>query len=191
MTQPKRLFHYTVGLKLPSIQADGFLKTTPTEPKLGERPLVWLSSNPEYEHTARKHLMGSSDTGTRLGSLSEMDQYCHGVYRFCFPLEVLTDHLSALPWPVLKTRSRMRKRLIDRLVKRAKGVKAKPMDWYGVMAALPIERATLERLDLSTGQWVETTLESASATEPAYKVEQILDNKVPTHLRARDEHWTD
>lgn len=189
MDTPGRLFHYTVGIKLPQIHSDGFLKTTPTEPKLGERPLVWLSSNAKYEQTARKHFMKSGSDTSSLGSLEDMDHFANGVYRFCFQVSAFPETLKPLPWPVLKTRSRMKKKVIDRLVKRAKGVKAKPSDWWGVMDRLPVGLATLERLDLSTGTWEEVSIEEAISQKPRHQIEQVLDNEVPKELRSRDEHW--
>lgn len=189
MEIPNHLFHYTVGIKLPQIQSDGYLKTTPTEPKLGERPLVWLSSNKDYEQTARKHFMTKGDNSTRLGSMEEMDEFGNGVYRFSFPAESLNGDLSPLPWPVLKHRSRIKKKVIDRLVKRAKGVRAKPSEWWGVMDRLPISIATLERLDIASGRWEVVSMEEAIGENSRYEVEQVLDNEVPKELRSRDEHW--
>ena len=189
MHLPKRLFHYTVGIKLKNIQADGYLKTTPTESKLGERPLVWLSSNPYYEQTARKHFMKPGISDNQLGTLLEMDDYGNGVYRFSFLTDNLPEHLTPLPWHTLKHQSRMRKNLIDRLVKRAKGVKAKPREWYGVMDRIPVQLATLERLHTDSGQWVEISLSSAADEPSKHNVQQMLDNEVPNHLRSRDEQW--
>lgn len=191
MDIPERLFHYTVGIKLPQIHTDGYLKTTPIEPKLGERPLVWLSSNTEYEQTARKHFMGDGDSSTRLGSIKEMDEFANGIYRFCFTAESLSGDLDPLPWPVLKHRSHMKKKVIERLVKRAKGVGAKPSEWWGVMNRLPIAISTLERLDVASGRWKVVSMDEAINESPRYRVAQVLDNEVPKHLRSLDEHWTD
>ena len=184
------VFHYTVGVKLRDIAKDGHLKTTPTQPKLGEKPVVWLSSEPFYEATANKMVMLPGETRSRLSTMEEMDSRMGGMYRFRFDPKDFPPGFF-MPWMVLKNRAKMPKKIVTRLVKRAKGVNARPSRWYGTLTALPITQATLERLDLKTSTWMPQSIEEAmSFTMPHDSVKQILDSEIPPSLRAYDEEWS-
>lgn len=186
---PSVVYHYTVGLKLRAIARDGYLKLTPTEPKLGEKAVVWLSTEPLYEATATKMMMDINSERPRLSTMEEMDARMGGIYRFCFEPNAFPPD-TVLPWAVLKHRARMPKKLTKRLVERAKRVKARPSRWYGTLNELPVEHATLQVLDLSNKQWQTVSLEQElSKPMPYDTVRQVADFEMPKEFRARDDDW--
>lgn len=184
------VYHYTVGLKLRSIAQDDYLMLTPSIPKLGEKPVVWLSTEPFYEPTANKMIMGPYDERPRLSTMEEMVAQMGGIYRFGFDPTTLPPD-TVVPWVVLKNRARMPKKIVNRLLKRARGVKARPSHWYGTMRELSIANATLEVLDLEQSQWVPTTLsEALTIAMPYDRVQQLREHEMPKGLRATDEDWS-
>jgi CheY-like chemotaxis protein len=50
----KLLWHYTVGLHIHSILADGVIRPATAYVPRDQRPVVWFSSNPNWEETANK-----------------------------------------------------------------------------------------------------------------------------------------
>lgn len=74
-------WHYTVGVKLNSILADGLLRTTDVLIEQGERPALWFSLNQDWEPTANKLCL------TPTGELMPLDRdgterVGHGLFRF-------------------------------------------------------------------------------------------------------------
>src|SRR5262245_9462585 len=53
----QRVFHYTIGAKLPAILADGVIRPATAFVPDGERPVVWFSTNPVWEQSANKALL--------------------------------------------------------------------------------------------------------------------------------------
>ncbi len=142
-------YHYTIGIKLPDIFQDGFLRTSPREPRYPERPVVWLSSNPEYERSALKIGVRPDGLAAAL-TLEAMAAVGRGVYRF--RLVESPPGETVLPWELLKSRARMPEKLRRRLVERARECGALPGEWYGTLAPIPVEYLALE-YRAPNGRW--------------------------------------
>lgn len=159
-------YHYTLGIKLPDIFTEGFLRTSPREPRYPERPVVWLSSNPEYERSALKIGVRPDGTAQSL-TLEAMAAHGRGVFRFRL-IEVPPDN-PVLPWDLLKSRAKMPEKLRRRLIERARECGANPREWFGTLAPIAVEHLLLESLD-AEGRWIVVdTLDAASLRNPAVR----------------------
>lgn len=178
------LYHYTIGSKLKAIYEDGFLKLTPHAPKLGEKPVVWLSSNPVFEKTASKLVTSLDDMQPRLMSFEVCELRAGGTYRFVF------DHIDqdVFLWQVLKHKAKMPKKTVKRLVSRAKSIKAKPSEWSGTLSVLPIEGVRLERRNLETGEWFLAD-EADKYQEPNSGLLMSRVGEVPKEFRGTEQSW--
>lgn len=153
-----KLYHYTNGTKLSSIEKDGVILASPKKPKLKEKPIAWLSTNSHFEKTANKIIMQGGES--KLCNMEETAFYCNGLYRFVFDTALLTN---AVQWPLLATQARIPEGIKKRLVKRAKKADVKPSQWYGVLGDIPIADATLEKW---TGKfWVSASIQDEIAKE--------------------------
>lgn len=93
--RPELIWHYTTGTKMPSIQAEGVIRTSP-HVFPSEREAVWFSSNPVWERTAAK-AMCDPWTGVvvTLTTMDEHIEYCGGLYRICVAPEVAPHDWNA------------------------------------------------------------------------------------------------
>lgn len=154
-----RLYHYTIGLKVPSILTEGCIRTTPSKPVRPERAIAWLSSNSDYENTALK--IGVDRAGNAsVMTLPEMDQFGGGVWRVAFDVEPAAAGL--LPWEPLWKASKMGFGMAQRLARRAGECSANPGDWWGSFKPIALTRETVvERMDVASRSWMEVDLAQA------------------------------
>ncbi|HBC3917611.1 hypothetical protein R7P37_23810 [Vibrio sp. 431] len=137
-----KLFHYTLGIKLESIFEMGLLRTSPLKPQYPEKPICWLSSNPNFEMSALKLGMDMSGQSS-LMTLAQMAKYGDGLYRFVFDSEQMP--VDIYPWAILKPRSKAKPKITKRLIERAKLAKANPNEWFGTLdQPISIANAVLE-----------------------------------------------
>lgn len=136
------LYHYTVGTKIPSILNDGYLKLTPKEPLEDETPLVWLSSNEDWEMTANKGAI-TQDGKTVVLTKEETSLYANGLYRFVFN----SNHLSnVLSFNQLISQELMPAPLGVSLVISGVKLGGIPSQWYAVTVPLSIKNVKLQAL---------------------------------------------
>ena len=141
-----RLFHYTVGMKIESILNDGFIQTSPLKPVYGETPLVWLSTNDNYEQTARKAALTATGEELLL-TIKQMDEHTSGVYRFVFDID--SENCKELQhWQYIFKRCGISSKIRHRLINRANESGADPQEWWGhIKTPLSIsEDVSLERM---------------------------------------------
>lgn len=149
-------YHYTIGLKLQSIADEGVIRTSPLKPKWPEKPVAWLSINPVYENSALKVAM--TRTGkTKVMTLNDMAQVGQGIFRFLFTEDSICQKI--FPWRILRSKSKMPKKLISKLVRRAAEVKANPADWHGCMEPILLDGHNLELFQ--NGYWEPVEIEEA------------------------------
>lgn len=184
---PTIVYHYTVGNKLQSIYSNGHLQTSPLHPKLGEKPVVWLSKNTKYEKTALKSIVMPGDTSSSLATLKVLDQYADGVYRFAFRTE--DAPVEILPWILLKNKAKMPKKVVARLLKRSKSIGGKSSDWFGTLDVLGINSATLQRLSVDTMEWVDTSEVDGRSVKPRKETKQVIEKELPPNFRITDKTW--
>jgi|HubBroStandDraft_4_1064222.scaffolds.fasta_scaffold49897_2 hypothetical protein len=147
-----RLYHYTVGDYMLKILASGvILPATKLVPK-GERPIVWFSSNPVWEPTARK-----GDPRTRRSfSKDETRERCHGLYRFTIDSEQTPVHA----WKKLRLLSKMNPKVADGLESVAREDGANPDEWYGTFHAVERTKWTAVEKLTDAGEWVSTVMKT-------------------------------
>ncbi|BEI26161.1 hypothetical protein NMR92_001342 [Vibrio cholerae] len=137
-----KLFHYTLGIKLESIFEMGLLRTSPIKPQYPEKPICWLSSNPNFEMSALKLGMDMSGQSS-LMTLEQMSKFGDGLYRFVFESEQM--QVDIYPWAILKPRSKAKPKITKRLIERAKLANANPNEWFGTLdQPISIANAVLE-----------------------------------------------
>ncbi len=87
MSRP--IFHYTTGTKIPAILETGALIPSYNCLEDGEKGVVWLSSAPQMEPTARRGL-GGPDGFVRTLTMQETHKLAGGLYRFRLSAKVPT-----------------------------------------------------------------------------------------------------
>jgi hypothetical protein len=134
-----RLFHYTIGARLPRIVSDGVLK--PSRPYPGTQlGALWLSANPLWEGSVAKSIIRNGQR--RVLDKAEIAALGQGLLRF----EVkIGDHICV--WPDFIVLSGIDVAGVRQLEDSGRRRGADPADWYGALR--PIPRS--EWLELS--QW--------------------------------------
>jgi len=165
----RTLYHYTVGLKLPSIFAEGYLRLAPRKPRYPERGVVWLSTNPDYELSALKVGMTPDGVMTVL-TLEQMGAACRGLYRFVVEPAAVAEPLYS--WDILKSRARIKDKVRTTMLRTAKECGANPSEWFGVMAPLPVAGLALEVRE--DGLWLPISPAEALARAGAANGARVL-----------------
>lgn len=135
---PERLFHYTVGPKLPLILNSGSLvpKGYGMAASSRERPVLWLSENPVFEPTANKVI--STDGGKTFirPSLAELHDAA-GIFRFQVDPERLMNHrklpVKLYGWAKLQQVAHFARKDVSIMVDYGMKMGATPMHWWGAM----------------------------------------------------------
>lgn len=142
------LYHYTVGIKIPSILNDGYLKLTPKQPIENETPLVWVSSNELWEETANKaaYINGEYKVLTR----EQTSLYCNGLYRFMFHVNQIS---GLMQYKNLLKEKLIPETLFNSLIDAGVKVNANPDEWYASTSPLFIKNARLQVLH--NNQWTD------------------------------------
>lgn len=151
------IYHYTLGLYLPRIQDDGYLKLTPSQEVVlpGETRAVWFTTMKKMPPTAQKPM--SVNGKLRRVTLGELSIKGQGLYRFAGD----KDALGALWW------QRHKKKLAHGSQRRsleqyAKSLDEKPASWYVVTRPVDIQEVRLEKF--IAGKWEEVSLETESVS---------------------------
>ena len=137
-------WHYTIGAKVPPIAESGFLKGADEYVTSPEKPIVWFSSNQDYELTSRKGVKRNGEIITL--SKEETAQF-GGLVRFGYPSERL------IKWPEVGKRAHMNAFMRNILMKEARRQGADPSEWYGSLVPIPLEGLTFQIL--RDNQWVD------------------------------------
>lgn len=138
---PDFLYHYTIGPKLALIEQAGALipKGFLAEPR--ERPVLWLSENPQWEPTANKVMSRDGGQTFVRPTLLEL-QKTVGIFRFrvdtrrAAQLQELGVRL--VPWTRIATVAHISQRHMADMVKRGMAWGSTPMHWWGCMDPLPL-----------------------------------------------------
>jgi hypothetical protein len=94
-------WHYTIGQKAKLILESGELKPATTFIEAGEKPILWFSTNQDWEQTANKMLTLPDGTLRQL-TMEETGAMGGGLFRFGMPSENL------IKWPRLAREANMR-----------------------------------------------------------------------------------
>lgn len=141
-----RLFHYTIGLLLPRIVAEGQLK--PSEPFPGTTlAALWLSANPVWEGSVVKSIY--RDGARILLDRQQMEALGQGLVRF----EVASGEHTCT-WQEFIARSGLDADLARLLEVSGRERGADPAAWYGALRPIPRgEWLGLCLWDAEAGQW--------------------------------------
>jgi len=144
----KRLFHYTVGTKIPLIQKDGFIKRADAFVSKNELPAVWCTFNSEWEETANKMFQSNYDNVLRAGNREQTEEIGGGLYR----IEVSQD-AAPLDWKQFKKRSGIKKNMSVALEKIARNVGSSVSDWRASFEPIYSDKwISIEFLE--DGEWI-------------------------------------
>jgi hypothetical protein len=141
-------WHYTTGENLSLILRDRFIKPATAFVPLGERPIVWFSTNPNWEPTASKATIDQDNVFSRL-TMAETAELCGGLARFAVAPETAPHD-----WRALKGRSGMSNRMVQHLYKEGINQGARPGDWWGTFDPVPRSKwIAVQGYEL--GRWVD------------------------------------
>ena len=135
------IYHYTKVLHLRSILAHG-LKPTDLLIAPGETPVLWFSTNPQWENTAF-----CSDAPS-LGEAHKLLRTYGGLARIgC------DDSVAPVRWKELKELAHIPSKVAMCLYQSAIAVRSRPGEWRGTFAVVPVEK--FEAIEVFDGlDWV-------------------------------------
>lgn len=138
---PEHLYHYTIGAKLALIAQTGALVPKGFEAEPREKPVLWLSENPQWEPTANKVVSRDGGLTFERPTLLELQKMV-GIFRFRLDTRqtaLLQEHgVRLVPWTRIGTVAHISKRHMADMVKRGMAWGATPMHWWGCMDPLPL-----------------------------------------------------
>ena len=149
MTHPQTVWHYTLGIYIDQILADGEIRLSVDGHRAdrpNERTIAWFSADQNWEKTSTKNL---TENGIRKAlSKSELEQIGNGLYR----IGVSTNDSLVKPWMRLKKLARLTDRTIQVLEDSAEAIGANPFDWWGALVPVRSNHWTAVE-HLSGGLW--------------------------------------
>src|SRR5580658_7140991 len=116
-------WHYTTGEKFKQIVADGFIRCATVNVPPNEKPIVWFSTNQEWEPTANK-MVYREGKPVRC-TIEETEQRGEGLVRFGVAPETAPHD-----WSALKESSGMSGRMAQGMYQAAIEQGARPGDWW-------------------------------------------------------------
>lgn len=141
-------WHYTTGQKFVQIVERGVLLPTARYVKPPEKPILWFSLHPYWEPTANK--LWVQDGGRRTLTMRETFQRARGLVRFgC-------DVRDLLMGEALRRKAGMSASVWRGLAAEGRRQGAKPSDWCGTVAPVPIDDLVVEVMDADF-QWQPVT----------------------------------
>ncbi len=152
------LWHYTTGTRFREIVETGEIRAATTFVDPRERPIVWFSSNQDWEPTAWKLFIQPNGQTKDLRTPQEIAEL-FGLVR------IGVDRATAPhDWPTLRRRSRMDGDIARALEKAGREVGSNPAWWYGSFDPVPRSKwRTVQSFE--SGTWTELSLESAPMSE--------------------------
>jgi hypothetical protein len=143
------VYHYTPGTSLVDILESGIIKLATAEISPREIPVVWLSTNEEWEYTVFKGVRSNSVV---LHLHAEELEKRWGRGRI-----LISPEVEVCPWAI--HRKQTPPRVARGLERSARQLGAKPDEWY--VAYKPIERANWIRAEYKDdkGRWKDFPLD--------------------------------
>jgi hypothetical protein len=124
-------WHYTVGAKLTLILGDGMIKPATSGVPRGERPIVWFSTNQDWEPTADKSVMDEHGTLIHLDR-EKTAEMAGGLARISVAAETAPHD-----WQAIKELSGMTGWVAQGLYKTGIKKGSRPGDWWGSFDPVP------------------------------------------------------
>jgi hypothetical protein len=138
-------WHYTTAEKFIQIARDGVIKPSPAYSPASERPIVWFSSNQEWERTANKSVLNPD--GTVAGDMMTTLKSGGGLVRIG-----VSPETAPYDWWTLTTLSGMSVRTAQILYRAAIETGARAGDWWGTFDPVPRSRWTAVHV-YQKGHW--------------------------------------
>lgn len=131
------VWHYTTGRCLSAILDAGEIRPATLGVPAHERPIVWFSTNQQFEMTARKGIIRH---GQRLtATIREMHDLDGGLFRLG------VDPARLLSFAELKQAAHMDAQTIAGLRRAARAVGADPRQWMGTFDPIPVTECVIEK----------------------------------------------
>ena len=143
-----RYFHYTTEQNLSAIIASGKIKLTSAFIDIREKPCTWVSTNPQWEHSATKCQIINGF----YKSLTFEEQLKMGG---CARIEV--KPIGLFKWSVLIHKIKMTKFIASMLAESGIEMGANPAEWYGSLNPIGTNRWIKAEV-YRNGEWIEHTV---------------------------------
>ncbi len=141
------LWHYTTGQCSIGIIESGVIRVATEKVPASERPIVWFSSNQEWEPTSTKYII-TPDGSSRSLSKDELEEGGNGLVRFG-----VTQRTAKLDWTAIKRLSGMSRSTARHLKVKGRRLGSQPEWWFGSFDS--VQRSEWVAIDvLDEGQWV-------------------------------------
>jgi hypothetical protein len=148
--EPKRKWHYTTGECFWHIVQDGLIKPATARVPAGENPIVWFSTNPEWEPTANKSWVNPQ------GTLVGLDKDATAKLGGGLVRIGVANETAPHDWHAIKELSRMSSRMSRGLYAAAVACGARPGDWWGSLEPVPRSKWIAIQI-YDEGAWVDWT----------------------------------
>jgi hypothetical protein len=159
-------WHYTTGEKFKLIVESGFLLPTTAHISPGEKPVLWFSTHPYFEPTARKAFR---ERGTlRILDVPELYQRAGGLIRFGLPTSDL------LSWEAIKGTAGMGRQVRRTLESSARRQGANPSDWWGCFEPVSVRDCKVEVMEADL-LWVPVSQEDSPQASPLQELDEPCD----------------
>jgi hypothetical protein len=130
----KRVFHYTVFQRLQSIFTDTEIKVATKNVPAGVKPVVWFTTNPDWEETANKDVDFGNGSTEFLNRQSMWEKGIHPIR-----IEVDPTKVSLRSWSNYKKNSGDSMDTIKSLEKTAKQLGSNPKQWMVSYENVPVD----------------------------------------------------
>ena len=127
------VWHYTFGEAFRSILENGLIMPATANVSERERPIVWFSTNQEWDQTVPKGLMKN-------GVIVDLDREAMIAAGLRLGRIGVSPVTAPYLWSTLKRLSRMNDRMSRGLVAAALAKGADPMEWRGTFESVPREK---------------------------------------------------
>lgn len=152
MTRTK--WHYTVLQHIIQIDNDGVIKPATAGVPQDEKPIVWFSTNQDWEPTANKCAVNGDGLIIDLNK-EQTEMLGGGLVRIGVDAET-----APYDWRALKELSGMSGRIAQGLYDAAIACGARPGDWWGTFDPVPRSKWTAAEV-FKNGSWVPVPLDVA------------------------------
>lgn len=152
------VYHYTVGSRLGAILASGGLRPSDIDLEPSELAVLWFSRNGTWEETATKLLFDPETRQVRRPELMELHTLL-GLFRFALP----EDDERLLAWPKIHRAALMSDTMVRTLVRNGRMAGARPEEWLGSLAPVPLKDLLFEVMAPQHGGWIPARIDVQAA----------------------------
>lgn len=171
----KMFFHYTTGNKISSILNDGLLRRSEILLFPNEKPVLWFSSNQDWENTTRKSIGFVSEQGQYTKYLLDKKEQHKKLTLVRFGLS-FKDH-RVNDWNTTCKKAKTPLMMKYGLEHTGIEMGGNPRQWYGVLCDLSVEELTFQVWD--GNEWVDKDISNWFLTE--YKEDpNCIGTRTPT-----------